>query len=546
MNGTDDKKSSWAVFYPLMLGVAVAGGFYVGSHMSGSGTPQSRLFELRKNNPGAKVQQVLDLIDRQYVDTVQEGKLVDEVLQNMLQQLDPHSYYISAADLQAAEEPLEGSFMGIGVEFSIQRDTIVVVATIDGGPSAALGIRAGDRIVNADSVKLAGVGVTNDMVMKALRGPENTKVTVGIVRGGKKPFDVTITRGPIPINSLAVSIMDDDSTGYVKLSRFARTTHEEFVKATTELRKQGMKRLILDLRGNGGGYLNAAIGVCDELLAKGSGIVYTEGRASPRQDYKADGDGTLIDMPLAVLIDEGSASASEIVTGAIQDNDRGLVVGRRSFGKGLVQEQIGLRDKSAVRITTARYYTPSGRCIQRPYGKGIDYNDDLEERYIHGELLNIDSIHLDSSKAYSTRNGRTVYGGGGIMPDIFVPADTTDRSAYLSELFFSGALNRFSFDAADRHRASLKKFGDPEHFNKDYVITPAQLDALAKEAEGQGVKYDPKGLEASAPIIALRLKAGIARNIWGDSGYYRVLLSDDRIYERAKNALRAEKRVAVK
>lgn len=353
MNGTDDKKRSWAVFYPLMLGVAVAGGFYVGSRMGGSEVPTSRLFELRKNNPGAKLQQVLDLIERQYVDTVQKGKLVDAVLQNMLQQLDPHSYYISAADLQAAEEPLEGSFMGIGVEFSIQRDTIIVVATIEGGPSEALGIRAGDRIVNADSVKLAGVGVTNDMVMKALRGPENTKVTVGIVRGGGKPFDVTITRGPIPINSVAVSLLDDDSTGYVKLSRFARTTHEEFVKATSELKALGMKRLILDLRGNGGGYLNAAIGVCDELLPKGSGIVYTEGRASPRQDYKADGDGTLIDMPLAVLIDEGSASASEIVTGAVQDNDRALIVGRRSFGKGLVQEQINLRD-NALRFASRR------------------------------------------------------------------------------------------------------------------------------------------------------------------------------------------------
>ncbi len=526
-----------------MLGVAVAGGYYIGSRMGGSELPQSRLFELRKNNPGVKLQQVLELIDRQYVDTVQEGKLVDEVLQNMLQQLDPHSYYISAADLQAADEPLEGSFMGIGVEFSIQRDTIVVIATIEGGPSAALGIRAGDRIVYADSVKLAGVGVTNDMVMKALRGPEKSKVTVGIVRGGGKPFDVIIARGPIPINSVAVSLIDDDSTGYVKLSRFARTTHEEFVKATTELKAKGMKRLILDLRGNGGGYLNAAIGVCDELLPKGSEIVYTEGRASPRQDYKADGDGTLINMPLAVLIDEGSASASEIVSGAIQDNDRALIVGRRSFGKGLVQEQIGLRDNSAVRITTARYYTPSGRCIQRPYGKGIDYNDDLEERYIHGELLNIDSIHLDSSEAYSTKNGRTVYGGGGIMPDIFVPADTTDRSTYLGELFFSGALNRYSFEVADRHRAALKKYGSPERFNREYMITPAQLEALAKEAEGQGVKNDPKGMQVSAPTIALRVKAGIARNIWGDAGYYRVLLSTDKIYDRAREALRNGKEV---
>ncbi|MCB0757044.1 MAG: S41 family peptidase [Flavobacteriales bacterium] len=537
MKRNENNARSWAVFYPLMLGVALAGGYYIGAYMGPGNSGPTQFFELRRNTPGTKLQQVLELIDRQYVDTVQEDKLVEEVLQNMLQQLDPHSYYISAADLQAAEEPLEGSFMGIGVEFSIQRDTIVVVATIEGGPSEALGIRAGDRLVRADSTKLAGVGITNEMVMKALRGPANTKVTVGVVRGNGKPFDVTITRGPIPINSVAVALLDDDSTGYVRLSRFARTTHEEFLKATSELKEQGMKRLVLDLRGNGGGYLNAAIGICEELLPKGSEIVYTQGRASPRQDYKADGDGSLVSMPLAILIDEGSASASEIVSGAVQDNDRGLIVGRRSFGKGLVQEQVNLRDNSAIRLTTARYYTPSGRSIQRPYGNGIDYKDDLEARYVHGELLNIDSIHLDSSKAYSTKSGRTVYGGGGIMPDLFVPADTSDRSTYLSELFFSGALNRYAFDVADRHRSKLKQYGDPKRFNSAYSITQAQLEGLAREAKSLGVDYDPQGLKVSAPVVALRLKAGIARNIWGENGYYRVLLGDDRIYERAREAL---------
>jgi carboxyl-terminal processing protease len=537
VNGENHKKRQFAVFFPLMLGIALGGGYLLGGAMGRGGVETNGFLEMGHNAPAAKLQRVLDLIDRQYVDTVQEGKLVDEVLQNMLQQLDPHSYYIPASELQAAQEPLEGSFMGIGVEFSIQHDSIVVIATIEGGPSAALGIRPGDRLVTADSVKLTGTEVTNDLVMKSLRGPAGSKVTVGIVRRGSKPFKVTITRGPIPINSLAVALMDSDGTGYVKLSRFARTTHEEFLKATTDLKAKGMKRLVLDLRGNGGGYLNAAIEVCDEFLPSGSEIVYTEGRASPRQDYKADGDGKLINMPLAVLIDEGSASASEIVAGAMQDNDRAVVVGRRSFGKGLVQEEIDLRDNSAVRITTARYYTPSGRCIQRPYGKGIDYKDDLEERYIHGELLNIDSIHLDSSKAYSTKNGRTVYGGGGIMPDIFVPADTADQSNYLSELFFSGAINQFSFDVADRHRASLKEYGDPLKFNAAYSISAGQLRSLVLEAKALGVPEDPKGLARSAAQISLRIKAGIARNIWGDAGYYRVLLGDDRIYERAKQAL---------
>ncbi len=519
-----------------MLGIALGGGYLLGNGMGGNGS-QTGFMDQGRNSPGAKLQRVLDLIDQQYVDTVQEGKLVDEVLQNMLQQLDPHSYYIPASELQAAQEPLEGSFMGIGVEFSLQHDSIVVIATIEGGPSEAMGIRAGDRLISADSTSLAGPEVNNDVVMKALRGPAGTKVTVGVVRRGSKPFKVTITRGPIPINSLAVALLDSGGTGYVKLSRFARTTHDEFVKATTDLKAQGMKRLVLDLRGNGGGYLNAAIGVCEELLPKGTEIVYTEGRASPRQDYKADGDGSLVDMPLAVLIDEGSASASEIVAGAMQDNDRAVIVGRRSFGKGLVQEEIDLRDNSAVRITTARYYTPSGRCIQKPYGKGIDYKDDLEERYIHGELLNIDSIRLDSSEAYHTKKGRTVYGGGGIMPDIFVPADTSDNSAYLSELFFSGALNQYSFDLADRHRSTLKQFGNPLNFDKNYVISTAQLNALAAEAKTMGVPEDPKGLQRSASQISLRIKAGVARNIWGDKGYYRVLLGSDRIYERAKAAL---------
>lgn len=538
MNGTNTSKRTLAVAYPLILGVAVSVGYLMGTNLGGPAATGSPIFELRRPTPGTKLQQVLDLIDRQYVDTVREGQLVDAVLQDMLQQLDPHSYYISAKDLRAAEEPLEGSFTGIGVEFSIQRDTIVVVATIEGGPSEALGIRAGDRLVSADSVQLAGVGATNQMVMTALRGPSGTKVNVGVVRNGSEPFKVSITRSPIPINSIAAAFMDTGGTAYVKLSRFARTTPEEFLKAVQDLKEQGMKRLVLDLRGNGGGYLNAAISLCEELLPQGSGIVYTEGRSSPRQDYKADERGSLTDMPLAVLIDEGSASASEIVAGAVQDNDRGLIAGRRSFGKGLVQEQVNLRDGSAVRLTTARYYTPSGRCIQRPYGEGIKYDEDLETRYLHGELVNKDSIHLDSSDTYYTKGGRTVFGGGGIMPDLFVAADTAERSMYLGELFFSGALNQYAFDLADRHRAKLARYGDAARFQAEYEVTPQMLQELAAEARKLGVAEDLKGLERSAPVIALRLKAGIARNIWGDSGYYRVLLGDDRIYHQAVRSLR--------
>lgn len=513
-------------------------GFLLGSRVVPRSGSIPHVFELRRPSPSSKLQQVLDLIDRQYVDSVQEDELVDGVLEYMLQQLDPHSYYISAAELRAAEEPLEGSFMGIGVEFSIQHDTVVVIATIEGGPSRELGIQAGDRLVSADSIALTGEGITNEKVIKTLRGPEGTKVTVGVVRGSGVPFDVTIERGPIPINSVAATLLDEDGTGYVKLARFARTTHEEFVKATDELMKQGMKRLVLDLRGNGGGYLNAATGLSDELLPKGSDIVYTEGRASPRQDYRADGRGSLTQLPLAILIDEGSASASEIVAGAVQDNDRGVIVGRRSFGKGLVQEHIALRDHSAIRLTTARYYTPSGRSIQRPYGNGVDYKDDLEARYLHGELLNLDSIHLDSSQAYHTKSGRIVYGGGGIMPDIFVPADTSELSTYLTELFFSGALNRYAFDVADKQRRKLAAYGSPERFNAEFLIGDALMQGLVQEAARSGVAPDPKGLERSEKAIQRRLKAAIARNIWGDNGYYRVLLDDDAMYKKARAVLK--------
>lgn len=531
-------RPTWVILLPLLLGLALATGFLAGSRMGPSAPPADKgLFSFRHSSPGDKLEEVLDLIDRNYVDTVNSDKLVDGVLQDMLQKLDPHSYYISAAELQAAQEPLEGSFMGIGVEFAIQRDTIVVISPVEGGPSARLGILAGDRILKADSTPLAGMDISNDKVMKVLRGKEGSKVTVSILRGGGKPFDVTIERGEIPINSVAVALVEPDGTGYIKLSRFARTTEEEFIKAADGLKARGMKKLVLDLRGNGGGYLNAAIGICEQLLPARSRIVYTEGRAAPRKDYFATGSGELIDMPLTVLIDEGSASASEIVSGAVQDNDRGLVVGRRSFGKGLVQEHVPLPDNSAVRITTARYYTPSGRSIQRPYGDGVDYDEDMSGRFDHGELLHADSIHLDTTKRYTTLKGRAVFGGGGIMPDVFVPADTSERSAYLSELFFSGAINQTAFDLADRDRPQLVSIGSPEAFATRYQVGDAQLSLLQRTAEGLGVRADAQGMARSRRLIAERLKAAIARNIWGDAGYYRIALASDSLYAAARKAM---------
>ena len=525
-------------FYPLMLALALVAGLFIGKDMGDGSHGGFTVFNFRQPSAADKIGQVLELIDRQYVDTVQKNALVDEVLQDILQRLDPHSYYISAAEINAAQEPLEGSFEGIGVEFAIQRDTIVVITPVEGGPSAAAGIRSGDRILSANGVPLAGVKVSNEDVMKNLRGPADSEVKVQVLRSGKKdPFEVLIQRGRIPINSVAVSLIEDDGTGYIKLIRFAKNTHEEFMQAVTSLQEKGMQRLVVDLRGNGGGYLTSAVALADEFLDEGDVIVYTEGRNSPRRDITATNDGSLHEIPLAVLIDEGSASASEIIAGAVQDNDRGIVVGRRSFGKGLVQEHMELPDRSAVRLTTARYYTPSGRSIQRPYGEGIAYGDDLEARFAHGEFVSPDSIKLDTSKIYYTSRGRTVYGGGGIMPDIFVAADTAEASRYLTELFFSGAINDFAFDIADRDRSGLLGFGSPEEFAHRFQVSEKLLNDLNEFAEKQGISPDPSGSERSREQIALRLKAGIARNLWGNSGYYEIILDEDRIYNRAIEAL---------
>lgn len=527
-----------SAFYPLIMALMLVAGLFIGNGLAKPGRMLPVIFNARATSASDKVGQVIDLIDRQYVDSVEKNALVDQVLQDLLQRLDPHSYYITAAELRAAQEPLDGSFEGIGVEFAIQRDTIVVIAPVEGGPSEALGVRAGDRILAADSIPLAGVGITNREVMEHLKGPGGSTVTVLLQRKGRaKPFAVEITRGTVPINSVAAALMTPDGTGYIKLVRFARTTGTEFMKALEELQDQGMERLVLDLRGNGGGYLNTAIDVLDAFLPKGSMLVYTEGRSSPRREYRATGRGAVLDLPLAVLVDEGSASASEIVAGAIQDNDRGIIVGRRTFGKGLVQEHVELPDASAIRLTTARYYTPSGRSIQRPYGSGIDYSEDFEQRFTDGELLNVDSVHLDTTQVHLTLSGRKVYGGGGVMPDVFVPADTLGSTGYLSELFFTGVLNRFAFDVADRDRRKLEAYGNSAAFGEGFTVTDPLIKELERYASKEGVAERPEELARSRRAIAERLKAGIARNIWGNSGYYRLLLDDDRIFQKARREL---------
>jgi len=531
------RPNKFAVFYPIFLAVMLALGIWIGQGY-GSGKISAPIFMGNKNSESAKIEQILDLIERQYVDTVDQKELVEGVIQDLLQDLDPHSYYISAEELQRFQEPLEGNFDGIGVEFMIQEDTVVVISPVEGGPSEAVGILAGDRIVEVEGEVIAGIGIKNQDVIDHLRGERGTIVNVGIMHTrSDEVIPVEITRAKIPIYSVAVSYMVNETTGYIKLSRFARTTYEEFISAAEDLREQGMKKLVFDLRGNGGGYLDQAVDIGQEFLTKGDLIVYTEGRKQDRRSHYAEKDGEFRDIELAVLIDQGSASASEIVAGALQDNDRGTIIGRRSFGKGLVQEHVGLPDGSALRLTIARYYTPTGRCIQRPYGNGIDYQAEQMARYNSGEMISEDSLEYDPDLAFTTAGGKTVYGGGGITPDIFVPVDTIGGSMYLSELSYQGIINQFAFDQADRMRDELGELSGPEEYMDRYKIDEDMLKALTVFAEKKGLENDPEGLANSKELIARRLKANIARNIWNNKGYYPIILEDDPVLNKALEVL---------
>lgn len=523
-----------------MLAAMLVLGIYLGSYFSTSpsGVP---LLPLRSSaSSSEKISRIIDYIDREYVDTIAKQELIDKAIAAILADLDPHSYYISAEDMASYTEPLEGNFEGIGVEFLIQDDTIRVVAALEGGPSEALGIRAGDKIIEVDGELMAGVGVKNEDVVRTLKGPGGTVVLVDVLRNGRTiPYE--ITRGTIPINSVATSQMLDNKVGYIKISRFARTTYDEFKERVSRLADDGMKELIVDLRGNGGGYLTAAVQVAEEFLEKGQLIVYTQGKSSPKRNYFASKKGAFTDYPLAILIDQGSASASEILAGAIQDNDRGVIVGRRSFGKGLVQEHLGLPDHSALRLTVARYYTPTGRSIQRPYGADIDYAHDYQYRYDHGELMSADSIHFPDSLKYTTPGGRVLYGGGGIMPDIFVGLDTSGASEYLGLLSYKGIINQFGFEYADRHRTELEYFRNWKDFREGFKVEGPVLDSLVAYAETHGVVPDKKGLAASSEVIKTRLRAYIARNIWGNDGFYAILGQDDNVLARATEALNGDK-----
>ena len=486
------------------------------------GAQNNKLF----NSPSRKLQLAEFAIANLYVDEVDEDELVEDAIISMLKELDPHSTYSDPEEVRKLNEPLQGNFDGIGIQFNMATDTLFVIQPVSGGPSEKVGILAGDRIIEVNDTVIAGVKMSTEDVMRRLRGKRGTKVDVKIQRRGVKellPF--TITRDKIPVYSLDASYMVNDHIGYIRINRFAATTGKEFVDALHRLQKAGMKDLILDLQGNGGGYLNAAIELADQFLGRKELIVYTEGRRNPRAEFDAKGDGDFLNGRLVVLVDEFSASASEIVTGAIQDWDRGVVVGRRTFGKGLVQRPVDLPDGSMIRLTVARYYTPSGRCIQKPYESVEEYNRDLIDRYNRGEMLSADSIHFPDSLRYKTlRLGRTVYGGGGIMPDYFVPVDTTMYTDYYLALRDKGAIVQQNLKWVDAHRAEwLKRYKDFRHFDREFEITPAMLEELKALGKTLGAEYKEEEYQAALPLIKAQLKALIARDLWDMSEYFQII-----------------------
>ena len=484
-----------------------------------------------------------------YVDSVNDTKLVEDAIRGMLDKLDPHSSYSTAEETQELQQPLQGKFSGIGISFNMKQDTLYVISLIAGGPSERVGLRPGDRIVTVNDTTVAGVKMKTNDIRKRLMGEKGSLVRVGVKRPGVADMIVFgITRDEIPIYSVDASYMVDSKTGYVRISRFAEATADEFAEAFMKLKKQGMKQLILDLSDNGGGYLNTAIEIANWFLNAGETIVYTEGKRSPRYDATANGRGKFKDGKIVVLVNQNSASASEIVAGAIQDWDRGVVVGRRTFGKGLVQRQFGFEDGSMMRLTTARYYTPSGRCIQKPYklGDKEDYAKDVYNRYKDGELMHADSIHVADSLKYTTlKSGRAIYGGGGIIPDVFVPVDTTEYSDYYGNLNTKGVFIQYTLGYVDAHRDEVKaKYADVKAFDKGFVVTEAMVKDLIAMGEKEGVKYNEEQFNTSKAVIELILKSLIARDVYDQEAFTIIynhrnellkegmrVINDDEVYK---------------
>lgn len=521
---------------PFLLAIALIAGIAIGTfyanHFSGN-----KLGII--NTSSNKLNALLRIIDDQYVDTVNISDLVEEAMPQILSELDPHSSYIPAKDLEAVTADLKGSFSGIGIQFTIQDDTIHVNNVIQGGPSEKVGLMAGDRIVEVDDSAFVGKIVTNEEAMKRLKGEKGSKVKLGVYRPGEKELlHFTVVRGNIPVKSIDAAYMINDKVGYVKVNKFGETTYPELLIALAKLNQKNCEGLIIDLRGNTGGYMAAAIQMVNEFLPNNRLIVYTQGRKSPREDYSSNGTGSNQKMPLVVLVDEGSASASEIFAGAIQDNDRGTIIGRRSFGKGLVQQPIEFSDGSAIRLTIARYYTPSGRCIQKPYEKGkeSEYELDLLTRYEHGEFFSADSIKQNETEVYHTRLGRPVYGGGGIMPDIFVPQDTTGMTSYFRMAANRGLIIRYTFEYTDQNRSTLQQYDTPEKM-EEYLKKQNLLNNFAAWAEKKGLKRRNNLMAKSHRLFEMSLYGNIIYNMLGMEAYVEYLNETDKTVLKAVEIL---------
>ena len=504
----------------------------------------------RSNSASRQQQKLLmveNIVNNLYVDNVDEEKIVENAVRGILENLDPHSSYSTKEETTSSQETLQGSFSGIGIQFNMQKDTLYVVQTIAGGPSEKVGILPGDRFIAVDDSIIAGRKLKNTDIMKRLRGPKGTKVNIKVKRGSNAELlEFRITRDDIPLNSIDAVYMADGKTGYIRLSRFAATSYKEFKDAITKLKKQGMQQLILDLTDNGGGYMQIAAQIANEMLNRGNLIVYTQGRKSPRQNLNADGSGTFRTQKVVVMINQFSASASEILSGAVQDWDRGVVVGRRSFGKGLVQREFLLPDSSSFRLTIARYYTPSGRNIQKPYVKGDreDYDKDIIDRYNHGELQSADSIHFaDSLKHTTLRLHRTVYGGGGIMPDVFVPLDTTQYTDYHRRLVAKGIIPQFALRYVDKNRADLKaQYPDAQKFIKEFTVTDEMLNNLVDAGKAEKVDFDKSQFAKSKEMLRTFVKAAIANDLFSTGAYFQIVNEQNDIYKEALSIINDDAR----
>jgi len=524
----EQKNSNYQISLPLILFIGLAAGVLIGASLtnkSGSGDVGEEVQKMRE---------VLSLIKNEYVDTTNTEVLVEDAIEHMLGKLDPHSSYISAKDIVEANEDLRGNFEGIGIEFSIFHDTLVVVSALSGGPSESVGLRSGDKIIKVNDKNIAGVGLSNRDVQTHLKGPKGTEVKIEVLRkNASKPIVFTIVRDKIPQFSVDASYMLDHEVGYIKVNRFAQTTYSEVKDAMAKLQKEGMKKLILDLQGNPGGYMDQAIDIADEFLPKGEKIVFTKGQEEKyNENAFASEQGDFERGDLIVLVNEGSASASEIVAGALQDNDRALVVGRRSYGKGLVQRPFDLNDGSEVRLTISRYYTPSGRSIQKPYDNLDEYDKDLMQRYKKGEFFSADSIQFNDSLKFETTHGRSVYGGGGIMPDYFVPLDTTSNSRYFNQLFNANILREYAFGYANENKSALKEKGYPDYL-QHFEVSESMINEIVEMGRKNKIEPDYKDLLKNKRLFHIYIKAEVARNIWGNESFYPIYNETNEVLQQA-------------